>query len=365
MFIPTLVNILPSVLTNLNSTSPMIRIAATHALGGFAYAFISSEEVFGEDQFIEIQAFTSKIIYDYFVGKSTATSAKATSPSKGVDADNETWIVKTIKIASSLSEPPSIASSPVWAVCMLSSIVVLLGPVLLKDFKALRLVSSLLQILLRHKKGSVRALAYRVMSMLTLGWIKYAKDGTDGQDDSGAVVESKQVKNCREMYWRVICTSLDGGNAIALLGALLGPNSESCSAGRLKRVTWLMNTLTKRGGTASKVGMEALNQLVSFDSQYSDGEYSTFTGKLLPLSLFSVSPGLLTTEWTFITQATKHAISDLPVVDDVRSLTADEVSISWVWSSLMESWRECLKVLLIRDEEDTPVIKIIVYKANL
>ena len=212
LFIPSLVNILPSVLTNLSSTSGVIRIAATHALGGFAYALISSEELFGEDQFIEIHSCASKMVYDYFVG--TKVESPRTSPSKKTETGNETWIVRTLRTVGVLTDPPSSASSPIWAVCILSSITILLGPVLLKDWKALRLLSSLLQPLLRHKKGSVRALAYRVVSMLTLGWIKYAKGNADDQEDLSELAETKVVKNCREMYWKVICSSLDGGNAV-------------------------------------------------------------------------------------------------------------------------------------------------------
>jgi hypothetical protein len=97
--------------------------------------------------------------------------------------------------------------------------------------------------------------------------------------------------------------------------------------------------------------MEIARILVSFENT---GENWTMN-KLLPHSLFSSNPGLLTAEYKTLASTVRPILEECPQMSDIRSLTRDELSCSWVFDDLIHIWRSGLGCLELPEDSGTPV----------
>jgi hypothetical protein len=66
--------------------------------------------------------------------------------------------VKTLRMTLATHDPSCAAQGPVWALCTLAALIVLLGPALVTSTRLTNIVKGLLALSMRHKKSTVRVL---------------------------------------------------------------------------------------------------------------------------------------------------------------------------------------------------------------
>jgi hypothetical protein len=162
-------------------------------------------------------------------------------------------------------------------------------------------------------------------------------------------VNNKDVELLRENYWKLLKSITDMGAGVSTVAALLGDDSED--EDRLRKTLTLVKAMIKKGGQTCGDGMEIARILVSFENT---GENWTMN-KLLPHSLFSSNPGLLTAEYKTLASTVRPILEECPQMSDIRSLTRDELSCSWVFDDLIHIWRSGLGCLELPEDSGTPV----------
>ena len=90
-------------------------------------------------------------------------------------------LIKTLRTTLATPDPLCAAQGPVWALCTLASLIVLLGPALVTSTKLTNVVKALLAVSIRHKKSSVRALACVVWR--PLAWAYFRSPLPRGSDE--------------------------------------------------------------------------------------------------------------------------------------------------------------------------------------
>lgn len=196
---------------------------------------------------------------------------------------------------------------------------------------------------------------------------KHGKDDSDEMQVEDAGEEKKQT--VREMYWRVVKSVVDIGAGVATIAALLNDDSTlnaNDEDRNLKRVMQIMRCMIKKGGQTCGEAMEILKIFVSSDpSSPSPSSSEWNSNKLLPHSLFNALPGLLSSEYKNLVSAVKPVFDQCPQLDDVRSLTREEIAKEWVFDELVDIWRRGLCYLELPEDCGTPTEVIAVWEGLL
>jgi hypothetical protein len=185
-------------------------------------------------------------------------------------------------------------------------------------------------------------------------------------DVDGEYDEKKQ--SVRDMYWRVVKSVVDIGAGVATVVALLNDDSSSNvndEDGNLKRVMQIMKCMVKKGGQTCGEAMDILKILVSTEPSPPLSASEWTPNRLLPPSLFNALPGLLSAEYKSLVSAVKPIFDQCPQLDDVRSLTKEEVANQWVFDGLVDIWRKGLCYLELPDECGTPAEVVAVWEGLL
>jgi hypothetical protein len=254
------------------------------------------------------------------------------------------------------------AQGPVWALSVLASFIVLLGPTLYLNTKLIRILSALLSLSMRHKKSSVRALACLVWRCVS--WVYFQPPFPLAANSNGDELDKAVVNQGRETYWKVVRSVVDLGAGVATIAALLGDGENSTDEDDLKRTMALLNIMVTKGGQACSDAMEIVRHFVSpstpdctnNNSNYDMSDPEPWTlAKLLPPSLFSASPGLLTAEYKSLVNVVKPIFDQCHQLEDVRALKREEIATEWVFEELVGLWKEGLQLLEIPGDSETPV----------
>jgi len=139
------------------------------------------------------------------------------------------------------------------------------------------------------------------------------------------------------------------GAGVATVAALLGDDSREEDS--ISKALTLVKAMIKKGGPTCGDGMEIARILTNAENV---GETWSIN-KLLPHSLFSSNPGLLTAEYKTLATAVRPILDECPQLSDVRSLTREELSLSWVFDSLIDIWRSGLACLELPEDSGLPV----------
>lgn len=229
-------------------------------------------------------------------------------------------------------------------------------------------MTTLLSLSMRHRKSSVRGLGCLVWRCVTWVWFQpaFPRDEEDDDDDEG---EKKRI-NVREAYWRVLKSVVDVGAGVATIAALLHNQSDDKEDededANLKRVLEVMKCMIKKGGQTCGEAMDLLKIFVSFPIEHSPSNSAEWTStKLLPPSLFNALPGLLTAEYKSLVNAVKPVFEQCPQLEDVRSLTREEVAKAWVFDELVGIWRKGLCYLEMPEDCGTPTEVLAVWEGLL
>lgn len=152
-------------------------------------------------------------------------------------------------------------------------------------------------------------------------------------DNEGVGMQDEDIQLARENFWKLIRSVVDMGVGVSTVAALI--TDELDDEDRLRKAIELVKGMIQKGSQACEDGMEITRIFVSFENT---GQSWTLN-KLLPHSLFSSNPGLLTAEYN----------------GDVRSLTREELSRDWVFDELIELWKIALISLRMTEKYALPV----------
>lgn len=285
-------------------------------------------------------------IVSTFLTTSPASSPRR-SPAKPVA---EPSIIRTLRTTLNTVDPHHVAQGPVWALSVLASLIVLLGPLVCTDVRLTRIVSALLSLAMRNKKSSVRALASLLWRCVAWAYIQpplelYPEDG-EGHEVVGG---EQDTVLARESFWKIVKSVVDMGTGVSTVAALLGDDWDD--EDRLRKALRLVKAMLNKGGQTTLDAIDIAKILVSCEN---NGK-SWSSNNLLPHSLFSSNPGLLTADYKSLSTAVKPIFDECPQLKDIRPLTRDQLSKDWVFNELIEIWRATLGCLEIPDNCSLPV----------
>lgn len=289
------------------------------------------------------------------------TTSATSSPRRGpVKPVSEPTIIRTLRTTLNTVDPQHVAQGPVWALVVLASLIVLLGPSLCTDTRLTRIVSALLSLAMRNKKSSVRALASLLWRCVAWVYLQpplelYPEDG-EGHEEVG---EEQGTQLARESFWKLVKSVVDLGTGVSTVAALLGDDCDD--EDRLRKALRLVKTMFSKGGQTSLDAIDIAKILVNCEN---NGK-SWSSNNLLPHSLFSSNPGLLTADYKTLSTAVKPIFDECPQLIDIRPLTRDQLSRDWVFNELIEIWRATLGCLEIPDNYFLPVSFTNLYNSSL
>ncbi|KAJ7600816.1 hypothetical protein C8J56DRAFT_813750 [Mycena floridula] len=303
-FVPAFAEILSSVLDNLLAPSLVIRVLACHALGGIVSAAV---EIPYSPHHVRIAAIAST----FLTAPSTRSPSKATSPSTIV----ESAIVRTLRTTLGSLEPNHVAQGPIWGLTVLSHFICLLGPALTVELKASKVIVSLMQLGLRHRKSTVRALGCMMWRSSIWAFVQ-PEAHAEHQDPE----MNKRSIAGRQTWWTTIKHVLDFGVAPAIVAGLVG--NEPIDSYRLACLIDVLKDMTARNKLTFTDAMLSIKQLVNFELDTVEWDST----KLLSPSMLSAYPGLLTSDFTTLEDRSREMLAESPNVSNIRPFSGDELT---------------------------------------
>ena len=365
VFVPAFVDIMPSVFTQLLAPTVALRLQACHAMSGFAFGLASLPP-----SAIHTRAAS---IVSYFLTKAPlgSPSKKPGSPTK------DPLIIRTLRTTLAATEPKHSSQGPVWALCVLSGFVIMLGAQLFLDERMTKCISALLSHSMRHPKSSVRALV--CLMWRCVAWAYFQPPSVKlvpiSDDEDAELEEVEYTEEEREQHrkrlkskWHVMRSVVDMGAGVSTISALLGSAAGTCYFDEgLEQALALLKEMTQKGGLVSKEALDTVATLVCgvasgessstvFDiPETLDDDWEWNPMKLLPLALFSASPGLLTVEYGQLAGTVRPIFADCPHVEDIRCLTRSEITMTWVFDAVIDIWKDGLSSLACTWNTELPV----------
>jgi hypothetical protein len=272
-------------------------------------------------------------------------------------------LIKTLRTTLATHDPSCAAQGPVWALCTLAALIVLLGPALVTSTKLTNIVKGLLAVSIRHRKSSVRGLACAVWR--PLAWVYFRPPlPRQGDQEEQSYEDGRTTKPAawtpaedmrRDDFWKVATTMVDMGAGVGAVGALLAHKSDDVHS--VSRAITLLEAMVKRGGNMCHDAVQTLCRLVSAPAAKAgdEGESDWDWAKLLPSGLFSADPGLLTVEFTSLSEEVRQVLKQTATVADVRALSAAELWMTGVMDGLIKVWRAALTQVCLSYDAELPV----------
>ncbi|KAF8171986.1 hypothetical protein K438DRAFT_186713 [Mycena galopus ATCC 62051] len=341
IFVPRFEALLPSVLTNLLAVTAGIRAQACHALGGFARGLATLPV---SDLHTRVSAVTVSIL-------TAPSSPSKKSPTKS----NESSLVRTIRTTLQATEVQNVSQGPVWGLCVMAALLVLVNSAVYADNGARRAFIALLSCSMNHKKSTVRSLGSAVWRCATWAYCQpllpgNGDDESEVDEDETCRSKFRKIEQGREKFWTdIVATVVDMGVGSSTVAALL-EEPESSIEETLTRIATVMKLMTSRGGPNVASAVDTLARIVSFEPPETEWNWN----KLLPRGLFSASPGLLTADFNALETPVRSIIAQCPDLYDIRSLTREEVAQPAIFSKLVDMWRECLGYIGLQDDDPIP-----------
>lgn len=316
------------------------RSQACHALGGFALACASLPPSY-------IHTRISSSVASFLATDSTPK--KSPSKKSPSTSSEDPPIIRTIRTTLGASDPQHPAQGPVWALSILAHLIVLLGNALCTDIKVSRVISALLTLSMRHKKPAVKGVALLVWRVATWAYFQPPLLANPDEESGNDEAREQEAANVREEYWKVVTSMVEMGVGTGTITALL--NTDLHDEDYLKRVISILIFMAAKGGEVCSHAMQIVKHFVSFETADIDWNLN----KLLPPILFSSSPGLLNTEFKSLSGVLRPVFGQFPELDDVRSLTMEEIAKDSVFTGLVGIWKEGLACIELPDQAVIPV----------
>ena len=153
-------------------------------------------------------------------------------------------------------DPSCAARGPVWALCTLTALIVLLGPALVTSTKPANAVKALLALSMRCRKSSVRTLVCVVWC--PLAWAYFRPPLPRRSDEGEKEVEEQAWEDeptirptewtpaedkRRDDFWNVARTMVDMGVGVGTIGALLTHNLKPNDVRSISHAIKLLETM--------------------------------------------------------------------------------------------------------------------------
>ncbi|EIN04107.1 hypothetical protein PUNSTDRAFT_138838 [Punctularia strigosozonata HHB-11173 SS5] len=370
VFVPAFAVLLPFMLNNLLASTLAMRSQATLALGGFAKAYASISPSYALQE--SLASHVVEILFRPSPAKSPSKfSSAATSPTK------ESQLVRTFRTTLQTPDPSHAAQGPVWALCSLSSLIVLLGARASRDERIGRLIKALLNVAMRHGRSSIRALACVAWRVISWSWFverpqkpektdeDMDSDEEEDEDEEQAALKAEGERKARDAWWVLMRSIVDMGAGASVVVSLSNQHfvagiddewtgvygsKEHIRTENLAKALDVVNAMASKGGQTTGQAIDLLGQFVSPYAVANNAEssvpkegYKTWAvHKLLPPSLFSSCPGLLTVEWRSLVTVVRNVLDECPSIEDARPLRKDELSRHIVFDSIIDSWRDAI-----------------------
>ena len=269
----------------------------------------------------------SRIVAAYI---STATHSPG---KKSPEKPTEAAILRTLKTTLATENPEHVAHGPVWALSVLATFIVLLGSRISEDIRINKIISCLLAMGLRHKKSSVRALG--CLLIRPLAWVYFQPPLPVDSDDESEVDDDVRVqrKEARRIHFKVLQNAVECTAGISSIGAFLA--EEASGDNPLGRSIEILQHMAAKPGKTCEDAMDVMQCMISRNN---GADYAWSSSLLLPKSLFSSFPGLLTAEYKSLKEAVEPIFEQVPTAEDIRCLTPEEMSTPWVFKELMRTW---------------------------
>ncbi|KDR82377.1 hypothetical protein GALMADRAFT_237655 [Galerina marginata CBS 339.88] len=341
VFVPAFTPLLPSILSNLLASTFNLRTQACHALGGFANASTS----------VPLSTVHTRISNTVTTYLTTTPPPSAKSPTKPTEAP----IVRTLRTTLGCVDPPHVAQGPVWALSVLASFVVLLHSRLSVDPRVNRILSSLLGLGMRHKKSSVRALCCIVWRPVIWAYFQPPLPVNSEDEDEQDVKDAEKVSpdQVKKVYLRVMMSVVEMQTGISTIAALLGEETTTGEEPLRQCLEVLQNMATKPQPTCADA-IEAMRHMTTLSSSGRDAVDAWDANLLLPKGLFSSNPGLLTAEFKNLSTAVRPLFDQVAMFQDIRYLTREEMSRSWVFNGILNAWKTALGNVDMFDDSEVP-----------
>ncbi|KAH6912888.1 hypothetical protein BKA70DRAFT_1144954 [Coprinopsis sp. MPI-PUGE-AT-0042] len=369
--------ILPSILQNLLAPTLALRIQACHALGGLAYGLAGLPAS-------NIHAAASDMVSDFLLAEpNTPTKAKASTPGKEGNAGLSP-ILRTLRTTMGAQDATHVAHSPVWALCVCASLIVLLGSKMYTDSKVSRTIMSVFKTGAKHKKAAIRHLFCAVWRSVNWAWFQPDYDllkdegesERDEEDEECARPKSKDMaakKKTREAYFDLMNEIVETQAALSTVAALLSsPPPPAKHFGidenpedALRRALRLLDNMANSPNpdTINDAAEALQNLVVPSDSKRDFTQptkmFEENARAILPLRLFAQpqANGAIFCDLSItgsgansLMAAVRGIFDQLPSVEDLRALTKEELCRPWVVEGVMKVWKSLLSTLEMTDD---------------
>ena len=320
LFVPAFVPLIPSVLSKLLASTLTLRTQACHALGGFVLGLTSIP-------LSTIHTQVSRTVAAYITTAMHSPGKK--SPEKPTDAA----ILRTLKTTLATENPEHVAHGPVWALSVLASFIVLLGSRFSEDMRISKIISGLLAMGLKHKKSSVRALG--CLLIRPLAWVYFQPPLPADSDEESEVDDEVRIQRteARRIHFKILRSAVECTAGISVIGAFLGEQLSGDNP--LMRSIEILQHMAARPGKTCEDAVDVMQCMIARNN---GADYAWSSSLLLPKSLFSSFPGLLTAEYKSLKDAVEPIFEQVSTAEDIRCLTPEEMSTPWVFKELMRTW---------------------------
>lgn len=376
MFIPlfTTPMFLRAILQNLLAPTLALRVQACHALGGVAYALAALPPS-------SMHATVSDIVLDYVMIPSPATPTKTGKLTPSLPP-KDSAIIRTLRTTIAITDATHIAQSPVWAISVLASLIVLVGSRMYTRKKACVTILNVLKAGYKSKKPSIRCLASMAWRALTWTWFQpdydtfpSHEDGEDERTDSDSEdsvrrQDREETKDkMREVFFTLLheYTDLQMGltTVVTFLNCSPPSTAKTMDNDSLHRALKIIQCMaeSKHPDTINDAAQVLLNMLTPSDSSSRSPSPLTtshsFSHAILPSGLFSSHPttGILSADVTggnSVMTAVKPMFDKLPNLDFVPVLSRDTQRDPWVWAKITKIWRKILGEVEMEDQVELP-----------
>lgn len=303
--------IIPSILPYLISTDVDLRLQSGLALGSFASAFLRSATS------LEYHKSASNMVGDF------VNSFRRSASSKSL-------LSQMFQSCLTNNNPITPAEGPLWAISVISALIILSGPNLFSRPRSLKLAVFALAEVKRHRRYAIKSLQPEAWKCLVWAFAQLPKW-------SNSADETNVGQSFFEQVYRVLKQELSGDIAVALVGSLLGSSDPYWVKMGISKSLEVIKELIANGLEGAELGAAILQRLLQ-----DVGKQCVDTGwddtKI-------ISPPLLdgyiaSTHWASLGDSF-HCLTPLSS-SDIRAFNEDELNREW--DMLFSLWEDSVKV---------------------
>lgn len=187
---------------------------------------------------------------------------------------------------------------------------------------------------MRHKSSSVRGLGCILWRCVTWTYFQPPLLNEEGSNS----VSPAALASGRDVWWNFVKSVVDLGIGFGILAGLSG-GSEPVSDEDLQRMFDVLKRMMDRNRQGFVDAMLCIKQLVSLQTK----DHGWQTKELLPVSLFSALPGLLTIDASDsqdLQQAVRSIMTECPHIASIRAFSAEELSAENTLPMILQIWKD-------------------------